>query len=93
VGINHALYQLSYSPCPRASHSEERDFPPQKTPRRLYALSTKEPMRSALVVVACLSFILGAYLGRQDPSVSRVEVSRPLVVSGCGGAGVLNQSR
>jgi hypothetical protein len=50
-------------------------------------------MRSALVVVACLSFILGAYLGRQDPSVSRVEVSRPLVVSGCGGAGVLNQSR
>jgi hypothetical protein len=50
-------------------------------------------MRLALVVAACLSFLLGAYLGRHDPSVSRVEVTRPLVVSGCGGAGVLNQSR
>jgi hypothetical protein len=50
-------------------------------------------MRFALVGVACLSFLLGAYLGRQDPSVSRVELARPLVVEGCGGAGVLNQSR
>jgi hypothetical protein len=30
-------------------------------------------MRFALVGAACLSFILGAYLGRHDPSVSRVE--------------------
>jgi hypothetical protein len=50
-------------------------------------------MRLALVGAACLSFILGAYLGRQDPSVGRVELSRPLVVPGCGGAGVLNQTR
>jgi hypothetical protein len=50
-------------------------------------------MRYALIGAACLSFLLGAYLGRHDPSVSRVEVSRPLVVGGCGGAGVLNQSR
>jgi hypothetical protein len=50
-------------------------------------------MRLALVGAACLSFLVGAYLGRQDPSVSRVELARPLVVQGCGGAGLLNQSR
>jgi hypothetical protein len=50
-------------------------------------------MRLALLVVACLSFILGAYLGRHDPASQRLEVQRPLVVAGCGGAGVLNQSR
>jgi hypothetical protein len=50
-------------------------------------------MRLALVVAACLSVLLGAYLGRHAPQTQRLEVARPLVVSGCGGAGVLNQSR
>jgi hypothetical protein len=50
-------------------------------------------MRFALAGVACLSFLLGAYLGRHDPASQRLEVARPLVVSGCGGAGVLNQTR
>jgi hypothetical protein len=47
----------------------------------------------ALAFVVFTVFVVGVHLGRQDPSVSRVKVTRPLVVSGCGGAGVLNQSR
>jgi Na+/citrate or Na+/malate symporter len=50
-------------------------------------------MRFALVGAACLSFLVGAYLGRHDPQAQQLEVTRPLVVAGCGGAGVLNQSR
>jgi hypothetical protein len=47
-------------------------------------------MARRLVLVGLLALLLGVWLGRHDPAVTRVRVDQPLVVAPCGG-GFSNQ--